>query len=141
MLTANRRHDGLVIDAGVRHQHAEGAQRVDRALLERRHLRCLAEPAIDGEIEPARIGDRRHPNPALGLGRRREAFEKAHPGLAQGFRVGHDVGLRHRHQILGIEELADRDLVGNRPAPRLAELARQHRPLFSGEPHRQAGLR
>ena len=93
VLAAHGRHDGLVIDAGVRHQHAEAAQCLDRPLLERSHLRGLSEPAIDREIEPPRVGDRRHPDPPLSLGRAGEALEKPHPGFAQGFGVGHDVGL------------------------------------------------
>ena len=135
MLAAQRRHDRLIVDAGVGHQHAEGGERRDRPRLERRHRRALAEPAINREIDPARIGDRRHPNPPLGLGCRGEPFEKAHPGLAQGFGVGHDVRLRHRDEIGGVEELADGDLMGDRPAPRLTERARQHRLFLVGQPH------
>src|SRR5439155_11910337 len=45
------------------------------------------------------------------------------------------VRLRHRHEIGGVEELADRDLVLNRPAPRLARRAGQHRLFFVGEAH------
>ncbi len=104
---------------------------------ERRHPIALPEPAIDREIDAARIGDRRHPHPPLSFGRRSEAFEKPHPGLAQGFGVGHDVRLRHGHEIGGVEELADRDLMRDRPAPGLAELAGQHRPFFVGQSHRE----
>jgi len=93
MLAAQRRHDRLVVDAGVGHQHAKGRERRDCPALERRHPLGLPEPAIDREIDAARVGDRRHPDPARGLGCGSEAFEKAHPGLAQGFGVGHDVRL------------------------------------------------
>ena len=65
----------------------------DRPGFECRHRGALAEPAIDREIDPARIGNGRHPHPPLRLGGAGEAFEKAHPGLAQGFGVGHDVRL------------------------------------------------
>src|SRR4051812_11567199 len=44
--------------------------------------------------------------------------------------------LRHRHEIGSVEELADHDLVLDRPAPRFAERAGAHRLLFFGEPHR-----
>ena len=37
---------------------------------------------------------------------------------------------RDRHEIGGVEELADRDLVLDRPAPRLAELARAASPAL-----------
>ena len=116
MVAPDRSHDCLVIDAGVGHQHAKSAQCRDRPPFERRHPLALAEPAIDGEIDAARVGDRRHPHPPLGLGCGGEPFQKAHPGFAQGFGVGHDVRLRHRHEIGGIEELADRDLVRQSPS-------------------------
>ena len=103
----------------------------DRPHFERRHRRALAEPAIHREVDPARVGYGRHPHPPLGLGGGGEAFEKAHPGLAQRFGVGHEVRLRHPHEIGSVEEFADGDLVGDRPAPRLAEFARQHRTFFS----------
>jgi hypothetical protein len=135
MLAAQRRHDRLVVDAGVGHQHAAGREGRDRPPFEGRHRGILPEPAIDREIDPARVGDRRHPDPPLGLGSDGDPFEKADPGLAQGFGVGHDVRLRHRDEISRVEELADGDLVGDRPAPRLAELARQHRLFFVVQPH------
>ena len=120
MLAPHRRQHRLIVDAGVGHQHAERAQGVDRPPLQRRHPIALAEPAIDREIDAARIGDRRHRNPPLGFRCGGEGFEKAHPGLAQGFGVGHDVRLANLHEIGRVEEFADRDLVGQRPAPRLA---------------------
>ena len=76
-----------------------------------------------------------HPDPPFGLGGGGEVFEKAHPGLAERFGVGHQVRLRHSHEIGSIEEFADGDLVGDRPTPRLAEFARQHRAFFSCQPH------
>jgi hypothetical protein len=66
---------------------------------------------------------------------RGQALEKVHPGLAQRFGVGHDLRLRYGHEIGRVEELPDGDLVGDRPAPRLTELARQHRLFFVVQPH------
>jgi len=43
--------------------------------------------------------------------------------------------LRHRREIFGVEELADRDLMRDRPAPHRTELSRQHRILFIGQLH------
>jgi hypothetical protein len=40
--------------------------------------------------------------------------------------VGADVDLADLDEVLGIEEPADRDLLLDRPASRLARLARQH---------------
>jgi hypothetical protein len=45
------------------------------------------------------------------------------------------VGLRHRHKIRRVEEIADRDLVRYPPAPDGPELTRQHRPFFIAQPH------
>jgi hypothetical protein len=135
VLAADRRHDGLVIDAGIRQQHAKGAQRSDRPLLERSHLVGLPKSAIDLEIEPARVGDSRYPHSPLGLGRGGEAFEKPHTGFAQRLGVGHDVGLRNLHEICRVEELADRDLVRYPPAPDGPELTRQHGLFFIAQPH------
>jgi hypothetical protein len=135
MLAAQRRHDRLIIDAGVGHQHAKGGECRNRPRLERDHRSTLPEPAVDREIDAARVGDGRHPHSPRGLGCGGDAFEKAHPGLAQGLGVGHDVGLRHRDEIGRIEEPADGDLVGDRPAPRLAELTGQHRPFFVAQLH------
>ena len=129
MVTADRRHDRLIIDAGVGHQHAKGAQRVDCPLFERRHPLALPKPAIDREIDAARVGDRRHPHPPLRFRRSGEPFEKAHPGLAQGLGIGHHVRLRHRHKIGRVEEFADRDLMRDRPTPNRAETRRPASPV------------
>jgi hypothetical protein len=56
--------------------------------------------------------------------------------LAQGFGVCRDMRLRDPDEVDGVEELADGDLVCNRPAPWLAKLACQHRPLFVSQQHR-----
>src|SRR5262249_55756153 len=44
VLAAHRRHDGLIVDAGVGHQHAERLERGDRAALAREHPVLLPEP-------------------------------------------------------------------------------------------------
>ena len=136
MLAADRRHDRLIIDAGVGHQHAEGAECGDRARFEVAHGLALAEPLVDLHIETARIGQGRDPDPPLAVGGAGEAFEKADTGLAERLGVGHDVRLRDRHEIGRVEELADRDLMRDGPASRFAELAGQHGPLFVAEAHR-----
>ena len=43
----------------------------------------------------------------LTLGGSSKSFQPAHAGFAKAFGIGHDVRLRHRHEILGAEELAD----------------------------------
>jgi hypothetical protein len=44
--------------------------------------------------------------------------------------------LRNRHEIDCVEEVADRDLLRERPAARLAKLAGEHRALLVVEPYR-----
>jgi hypothetical protein len=141
VLAAGRRHDRLVVDAGVGHQDTERLERGDCASLERGHRLGLAEPLVDRDIEPARIGQGRNADPAVGLWRGGEAFEKAQPGRAERLRVGHDVRLRHRHEVGGVEEFAGHDLVLDRPAPRLAERTGEHRLLFVDEAHRELPAR
>jgi hypothetical protein len=137
MLAAGRRQDGLVVDAGVGHQDAKRLQRGDCARLEHRHRLGLAEPLVNLKIKAARIGQGRDAHAALGLRCGGKAFEKAHAGFAERLGVGHDMGLRHRHEIGRVEEFADLDLVPDRPLPRLAGIAREHRLLFVGEAHRR----
>ena len=95
----------------------------------------MPEPLVDRDIEPARIGQGRDAHAAFGFRLLRQAFEKTHPGLAERLGVGHDMSLRYRHEIGGIEELADRNLMLDRPAPRLAKRAGAHRLLLVGEAH------
>ena len=65
----------------------------------------------------------------------REAFKKADPGFAERFGVGHDVRLCDGHEIGGIEELADRDLMLDGPKARRAELAGEERALLLVQSH------
>jgi hypothetical protein len=87
------------------------------------------------EIGAARIGDGRHANPALAFARCRKSLEPFHAGLAQAFGVGHDVGLRHRHEVGGIEEFADLDLVLQRKLRHRTGLAGKNVLLFVVEFH------
>ncbi len=87
------------------------------------------------EIGAARIGDGRNANGAL-LGRqRRPAFQPFDAGSAERFRVGHDVSLADRNEILRAEIIADLDLMLDRPLPQRTELARAHRFFFVVQPH------
>src|SRR5204862_8046135 len=66
-----------------------------------------------------------------------EGFEIRDAVFAKVLGVGHDMRLRHRYESGSVEELADRDLVPDRPPPRLAGLPGQHRLFFVGEAHRR----
>src|SRR5260370_38897207 len=54
VLAGNGRHDGLVIDAGVGHQHAERFERGNCAPLELEHPRLLLELMRGGKVGAAR---------------------------------------------------------------------------------------
>ena len=130
MLAARRRLDGLVVDAGVGHRDAELDEGRDRAPLQVEHRGGLAEHAGFREVGAARIGDGRDAHAALAGRRLGEPLEPAHAGLAEAFGVGHDVRLRHRHEIGGAEEIADRDLVAQRLLRDRAVLAGENVLLF-----------
>ena len=88
---------------------------------------CVLEPMRGREIGAARIRDGRDAHPPL-LGRQaRHALEPLDAGDAERLGVGHDVGLRHRHEILGAEIVSDLDLMLDRPLRRRAECAGAHR--------------
>jgi hypothetical protein len=67
------------------------------------------------------------------------AFQPFDPGAAERFRVGHEVGLRHRHEIARAEIAADLDLMFDRPLPQRAEFAGAHCRFFVGEFHDTTG--
>ena len=117
-------HDGIVRQVAVLgmadDRRAEGQRVLHRAAIQ---LGVHHAPAVVGE---------RH---ASGFRLLRQAFEKTHPGLAERLGVGHDMSLRYRHEIGCIEELAERDLMLDRPAPRLAQRTGAHRALLVGEAH------
>ena len=66
---------------------------------------------------------------------RRQGFQPADTRLTEAFGIGHDVGLRHRHEISGGEKLADLDLMLQRLLADRALLAGEDILLLVGEPH------
>src|ERR1044072_3385551 len=75
------------------------------------------------------------PRGAVMVGTGRDRLEPAPPCLAEAFGVGHDVGLRHRHEIRRAEELADLDLMPQGLLADGALLAGKDLLLLVGEPH------
>ena len=126
VLAAHRRQHALIVDAGVGKDHAEARQRVRRASLERHDRLGLPDAGEAGEVGAARVGDGRHAHAPLRGRCCRQLLEERDARGAQRLAVGADVHLAHLDEILGIEELADRDLLLDRPAPRRAHFARQH---------------
>src|SRR6185436_8415193 len=106
-----------------------------RAPLEVHHPVRLPELLRLGEIGAARIGDGGNAHRPPAVLRRRELLQPAHARLTQAFRVGHDVRLRHRHEVPGAEKAADLDLVLERESRDLALLPGEDRLLFVSEPH------
>src|SRR5581483_1008829 len=136
MLPTHRRHDGLIIDAGVGHQHAERLEGGNRPALEVDHPRLLLEPHRGSEIGAARIGDGRDADAALRRRKTRHPLEPFDTCGAERLGVSHDVRLTDRHEILRTEESANLDLVIDRPGDRRPEFAGAHRLFFTGEFHR-----
>src|SRR3954462_8954448 len=65
MLAADRRHDGLVIDAGVRHQNAEGFERSDESRFDLNHRVALLQALVCVEVDPTWVGDGGNANVSL----------------------------------------------------------------------------
>src|SRR5262249_17341644 len=122
------------------HHDAELDERRDRPPFEVEHRRGLAEKRGFRKIGPAWIGDRRNAD-LLSVVAGREALEPAHAGLAEAFRVRHDVRLRDWNEVCRAEELADLDLVPQRLLQHGSGLSGQDVVLFGGELHRsQSGV-
>src|SRR6516164_5881593 len=135
VLAVDWRHDRLIVDAGVRHQHAERFERSDRAAFECEHPRLLLEPGCLREIGAARSGDCRYADAAFAFREHDPVFQPFHAGTAERFRIGHDMRLRDRHEIRRAEIAADPDLMLDRPLPQRAEFAAAHRQFFVAQLH------
>ena len=135
VLAAHRRHDGLIVDAGIGQQHAERFERSDGATFEIEHPGLLLESMRRRKIGAARISDGRNAQPPRLRRQLRHALEPFDAARPQQFGIGHDVGLAHRHEVSGAEIFSDLDLMRDRPLRSRPERARPHRLLFFGELH------
>ncbi len=136
VLAEHRRDDRLIVDAGVGHHEAERLEGGGGAALEVGHRLGLAEALVGGEVDAARVGDGRDADAALGERHRGEAFEEVDARRPERFRVRHQVDLRDRHAVLGIEEAADLDDLLHGGAARRPFGAGEHRLLVVIELHR-----
>ena len=139
MLAAHRRHDGLVVDAGVGHQHAERLEGRDGAAFELEHPGLVLELVRGGEIGAARIGDGRNPHAALrrpaGLAQRSSHSTPATPSdSVSAMMWACDTGTKSSAPEIG----ADLDLMLDRPLHRGPERAGPHRLFVVGQPHRRS---
>src|SRR5204862_5286150 len=98
------------------------------------HRRGLPEHAGFGEVGAARVRDGGYAD-AWVVRTRRKRLEPAHSGLTEAFGVGHDVGLRHRHEIRCAEKLADLDLMLQGLLADRTLLAGEDVVLLVGKPH------
>lgn len=135
VLAAHRRQDALVVDAGVGEEDAKRRHGVRRTPLERHQLAGLADAGVAAEVGAARVGDGRRHHAAQGLVRGRDALEEGDARGPERLGVGADVHLADLDEVLGIEELADGDLLPDRPLPRPAELAGRHAFFEVGKAH------
>src|SRR5262249_49671352 len=99
VLAQNRRHDRLVVDAGIGHQYAQRLQRGNRAAFEVDHPGLLFEPMRSREVGAARIRDGGNPYTPRVRRQPRQPFEPFDAGWPQRLGVGHDVGLGYRDEI------------------------------------------
>jgi hypothetical protein len=133
MLAARGGLHRLVVDAGVGHADAQTREGVDCAAFQLEHPVRLAEHRGLVEIGAARVGDGRDAHlPVPGVG---QPLEPHDAGLPQALGVGHDVRLRHRHEVCRAEEFADLDLVLDGGPGHEAHFAGQHRALFLVQLH------
>ncbi len=135
VLVARRRLDGLVVDAGVGHRDAQPLERGNRAPFEIEHRPRLAQPIGVREIGAARIGDRGNADAPLSFGRRGQSLEPDDAGFTETLGIGHDVGLRHRHEIRSAEEFSHLDLMLQGGLRNRTGLAGQDVLLFVAEFH------
>src|ERR1043166_252071 len=137
MLIARRGLDGLVVDASVGHGHAEADEGVDRAPLQAQHRRRVAQEGCFREVGAAGIRDGRDTNPRLPVaGGRCKVLEPAYAGLAEAFRIRHDVGLRDPDEVFGAEELTHLELVLQRLLAHPAAGPGENLALFFSQFHR-----
>src|SRR6266571_8926988 len=139
VLAAHRRHDRLIIDAGIGHQDAERLEGGNRAALEIEHPRLLLQSLRLRKIGAARVGDARNADLALALRKLGPAFQPFHTGAAERLGVGHDMGLRHRDEIRRAEIGPDLYLMFDRPLPQRTEFAAAHRLFFVVQLHNLRG--
>ncbi len=135
MLARRRGQHRLAIDAGVREQQPHGLEGPDDPPFALRRVFRLTEPGAGARIDPARVGGRRHPYPAVFGWRCGEPFERAHARFAHGLAVGHHVRPGDLDEIRGIEEPPDRDLLLERDPARFAVGTVRHFAFERGELH------
>ena len=132
MVAIQRRHDCLIIDAGIRHHDAHHRTGGNEAALETGHRLGLAKRQVMRKIDPARIGDHRYCDTRAVL---RQPLDKAHARLAERFRIGHHMRLADRHHVGGIEHPADLKLMVDGPAAGRPHLAGKHRLFLVAQSH------
>ncbi len=124
MLAARRRQDGLVVDAGIRHAHAEPGECGNGAALQFQHPVFVPEERCLFEVGAPWIRDGGYPHATfVCIG---QPLQPHHARLAETFRIRHDVGLGHGDKIFGAKELAYLDLVFDRGPCNDAQLAGKH---------------
>ncbi len=80
LLAADRRHDGLVVDAGVGHQHAQRLERGNGAAFQIERPGLLLQPRGGGKIGAARVGDGGDADAALRFRQRGHPFQPCDAG-------------------------------------------------------------
>ena len=130
MLSAQRRHDRLVVDTGIGHENTHGLESIDGASFQRRHLLSLPKTPVMAKIDSARIGNHRDAHLTFMLRISRQALDKLDACLAERLGISHDVRLGYRDQVGSIEKPPNLYHVFDRPAARCTQLTVLHGLLF-----------
>ena len=127
VITTHRRHNRLIINAGVGHHDADGLAGGDKAAFKCRHFLGLAKRLIMREINAARVSDHRDNNFAAVAGK---VFDKADAGVTNRFRICHHMRLTDWHHINSVKKPANLHLMINGPFLGQAARAGQYGVFF-----------
>lgn len=137
MLSARRLVNGLIADAGVGNHHAELTEQAPRPMLVVHELFRLAQEVRVLEIDADRVARCRNADAQLRVD---EALQVIQTGILEHFGIAREMGIGHRHEPVGTEELADADLLGKDGGEHVAASSIKKRSFLSCEMQRHTSF-